>query len=218
MTSTTTDRAGHRMLIEITAHRIIPVVVINDPRQADRLGQGLVDGGLPVAEVTLRTEGAVEAIRVLAARGDVLVGAGTVLTTTDVLAAAQAGARFVVCPGLREDVVAAARAAGLAVVPGAVTPSEITHALALGIRTVKFFPAAVFGGPAAIRALSAPFGQVSFIPTGGVSPDNLAAYLALSCVAAVGGSWMVPVDAVDAGDTDRIAELAATAVAAAAAI
>lgn len=202
------------MLTDVLRHRIVPVVVCSDPGRATGLADALVRGGLPVAEVTLRTPAALDTIRAMAAHGGLLVGAGTVRTAAQVDLAADAGAAFVVSPGLDAALVHRARARGLAVLPGCVTPTEIMAALALGVSTVKFFPAATFGGPAALRALSGPFGEVRFVPTGGVGPADLAEYLAVPAVAAVGGSWMVPAAAVDAGDVDRIAALTADAVAA----
>ncbi|CAL8973183.1 KHG/KDPG aldolase [Propionicimonas sp. T2.31MG-18] len=199
---------------ELSGSRIVPVVVINNVDRAVGLGQALVAGGIPVAEVTLRTEAAPEAIRRMAANPDLLVGAGTVLNVAQVDKAAEAGARFIVSPGFSADVVRRAQQHDLPVFPGAVTPTEIMAALDLGLTTVKFFPANVYGGPAALRALGAPFGQVQFIPTGGVSAANLGEYLSLPNVASVGGSWMVPADAVDAGDTatiERLCREAATA-------
>ena len=206
------------MLSDITRYRIVPVVVCSDAARADALGEALVRGGLPIAEVTFRTAAAADTIRTLARRDDLLVGAGTVVSTDQVDQAADAGARFVVSPGLDADVVRRARERGLDVLPGCVTPSEIMAARRLGIDTVKFFPAGSYGGASAIAALSAPFGEMSFVPTGGVSLGNLADYLGQACIPAVGGSWMVPAKAVDAGDTDTIARLCAEAVAAAAAI
>ena len=200
-----------------TDYRIIPVVVIDSAEHAETLAEGLSAGGIPVAEITFRTPAAAAAIRRLSAHPDLLVGAGTVLTAEQVDQAQAAGARFIVSPGLSVPVVRRAQEHGLPVFPGAVTPTEVMAALDLGLDVVKFFPAGVHGGPAAIAALGGPFGQVRFVPTGGVSPANLADYLRLPNVAAVGGSWMVPSDALAAGDTDRIARLCADAVAAAAA-
>jgi 2-dehydro-3-deoxyphosphogluconate aldolase/(4S)-4-hydroxy-2-oxoglutarate aldolase len=153
----------------------------------------------------------------MAKHDDLLVGAGTVLTPDQVDVAVDAGARFVVSPGLRADVVERAGHHGVPVVPGAVTPSEIMAALAQGLTTLKFFPASTYGGVAAVKALHAPFRDVQFIPTGGVSLANLADYLALPYIPAVGGSWMVPAAAVDAGDFAQVAQLCREAVAAAAA-
>lgn len=199
--------------MQVTDSPVVPVVVINRADRAELLGEALVAGGVPVAEVTFRTEAAAESIRRMASNPDLLVGAGTVLTAAQVDAAADAGARFIVSPGLSVAVVRRAQELELPVFPGAVTPSEIMAALDLGLTTCKFFPANVYGGLKALKALGAPFGQVSFIPTGGVSAANLAEYLALPNVAAVGGSWMVPADAVDAGDGATITRLCAEAVA-----
>ena len=206
------------MLSDITRHRLVPVVVCSDAGRAGALGEALVRGGLPIAEVTFRTAAAVDTIATLARRDDLLVGAGTVLSVEQVERAAEAGARFIVSPGLDADVVARARDLGLDVLPGCVTPTEIMAARKLGITTVKFFPAGSYGGAKAIAALSAPFGDMRFVPTGGVSPANLADYLGQTCIPAVGGSWMVPAGAVDAGDVDALARLCAEAVAAAAAV
>jgi 2-dehydro-3-deoxyphosphogluconate aldolase/(4S)-4-hydroxy-2-oxoglutarate aldolase len=201
------------VLAALAGHRIVPVVVLDDADDAAPLGQALVDGGLPVAEVTFRTAAAERAIGVLAERGDVLVGAGTVLTPGQVDRAVGAGARFVVSPGLSRAVVERCGEHGVPALPGAVTATEVQAALELGVSTVKFFPAGTSGGPAAIAALAAPFGHVRFVPTGGVGPENLREYLDLPAVAAVGGSWMVPRARVAARDTAGITELVADAVA-----
>lgn len=203
---------------EMFSVRIVPVVVLNDAKDAEPLGRALMAGGLPVAEVTFRTAAAADSIRAMSAVDGLIVGAGTVLNPGQVAQAVDAGAQFVVSPGLRRDVVLAAQAAGIPVLPGAVTPSEIMAAQELGLDTVKFFPANVYGGAAAIKALSAPFGDMRFVPTGGVSVGNLSDYLSLWCVPAVGGSWMVPVDLIREGAFDRVSELCRDAVAAAAAV
>ena len=201
------------VLSALSAARLVPVVVLDDVAAADALAGALVAGGLPVAEVTFRTAAAAESIRVMAARGDILVGAGTVLTVAQVDQAVVAGASFVVSPGLSRAVVERCRELGVLAVPGAVTATEVQAALELGIHTVKFFPAGTSGGAAAIKALAAPFGDVRFVPTGGVGPKNLAEYLAISEVAAVGGSWMVPRDLVKSGHFAGIQALTAEAVA-----
>lgn len=200
---------------EMFSARIVPVVVLHDAKDAEPLGRALIAGGLPVAEVTFRTAAAVESIRAMSAVEGLIVGAGTVLNPAQVEQALEAGASFIVSPGLRRDVVLAAQAAGIPVLPGAVTPSEIMAAQELGLDTVKFFPANVYGGAAAIKALSAPFGSMRFVPTGGVSVSNLFDYLSLGCVPAVGGSWMVPVDAIREGAFAHVSELCVAAVAAA---
>jgi 2-dehydro-3-deoxyphosphogluconate aldolase/(4S)-4-hydroxy-2-oxoglutarate aldolase len=199
----------------LSAARLVPVVVLDDAADADGLAGALVAGGLPVAEVTFRTAAARDAIAAMAARGDILVGAGTVLTAEQVNQAVAAGARFVVSPGLSRAVVERCAELGVLALPGAVTATEVQAALELGLSTVKFFPAGTSGGPAAIKALAAPFGDVQFVPTGGVGPANLADYLAIPAVAAVGGSWMVPRERVKAGDFAGIQQLTADAVAAA---
>lgn len=197
---------------ELGAARLVPVVVVTDEAEAGALGDALVAGGLPVAEVTLRTPAGLGVIRALAARGDVLVGAGTVRTASQVDEAVAAGARFVVSPGLSAAVVRRCQDAGVAVVPGIATASELMAALDLGVTTVKFFPAEASGGVPALKALAAPFGDVTFVPTGGIGPSNLADYLSLPFVAAAGGSWMVPTDALAARNLDTLTALVTDAV------
>jgi len=201
------------VLAALGAHRLVPVVVLDDAGAADGLAAALVAGGLPVAEVTFRTAAAAESIRIMAARGDVIVGAGTVLTPAQVDEAADAGASYVVSPGLSRAVVERCAERGVAALPGAVTASEVMAALELGVTTVKFFPAGTSGGAAAVKALAAPFGGVSFVPTGGIGPKNLHEYLSIPAVHAVGGSWMVPRDLVSAGKFDEVTALVAEAVA-----
>ena len=201
------------VLDQLSAARLVPVVVLDDAADADPLAAALVAGGLPVAEVTFRTAAAEESIRVMAARGDMLVGAGTVLTPAQVDVAVAAGASYIVSPGLSRAVVERCQEHGVLALPGAVTATEVQAALELGLTTVKFFPAGTSGGAPAIAALAAPFGGVRFVPTGGVGPKNLHEYLAIPAVAAVGGSWMVPRAAVKAGDFAQITRLTAEAVA-----
>jgi 2-dehydro-3-deoxyphosphogluconate aldolase/(4S)-4-hydroxy-2-oxoglutarate aldolase len=201
------------VLSALRAARLVPVVVLDDAADADGLAGALVDGGLPVAEVTFRTAAAQDSIRAMSARGDLLVGAGTVLTVEQVDQAVAAGASYVVSPGLSRAVVERCAEHGVLALPGAVTATEIQAALELGLTTVKFFPAGTSGGAPAIAALAAPFTGVSFVPTGGVGPKNLQDYLSIASVAAVGGSWMVPRDRVRAGDFDGIRTLTAEAVA-----
>jgi len=202
-----------RTMEALGAARLVPVVVVDDAAHAEPLAAALVAGGLPVAEVTFRTAAAEDAIRAMASRGDMLVGAGTVLTVEQVDRAVAAGASYVVSPGLSRAVVERCREHAVLALPGAVTATEVQAALELGLTTVKFFPAGTSGGAAAIKALAAPFGGVTFVPTGGVGPKNLLEYLAIDAVLAVGGSWMVPRDVVAAGDFDRITALTAEAVA-----
>jgi 2-dehydro-3-deoxyphosphogluconate aldolase/(4S)-4-hydroxy-2-oxoglutarate aldolase len=192
--------------------RVVPVVVIEDATKAQELGQALLHGGINCAEVTLRTPAAVAAIRHMATNSDLVVGAGTVLRADQVDAVAAAGARFVVSPGLSPSVVARCQELDIAVLPGVVTATEVMQALDLGLTELKFFPASTSGGSAAVKALGGPFAQVSFIPTGGISPTNAHDYLSLPNVVAVGGSWLTPLSLQQAGDFAAIADLAAAAV------
>jgi 2-dehydro-3-deoxyphosphogluconate aldolase/(4S)-4-hydroxy-2-oxoglutarate aldolase len=200
-------------LESMCAARLIPVVVLDEVADAGPLASALVAGGLPVVEVAFRTSAASEAIRLMAGRGDLLVGAGTVLTVEQVDQAVAAGAEFIVSPGLSRAVVERCREHGVLALPGAVTATEIQAALEMGISTVKFFPAGACGGAAAVAALAAPFGGVSFVPTGGIGPATLGEYLDVPAVAAVGGSWMVPRDRIGSGDFDEVRRRTAEAVA-----
>lgn len=196
---------------KLIARRVIPVVVLHNSADAVPLAEAMIAGNLPVAEVTFRTDAAEASIRAMAARGEVLVGAGTVITVEQVNRAVEAGAQFVVSPGTSLPVVRRCLELGVPVFPGAVTATEVMTLLDEGVDTVKFFPAGTSGGPRAIAALSAPFGGVSFIPTGGVGPGNLYDYLDLPSVVAAGGSWMVPLDRIAAGDYDAITRLCSDA-------
>jgi 2-dehydro-3-deoxyphosphogluconate aldolase/(4S)-4-hydroxy-2-oxoglutarate aldolase len=202
--------------MDLFVHRIIPVLTLNDSADAAELGQALLDGGLPVVEVTLRTVAAAEAIAIMAEIEGLTIGAGTVLTPAQVELAVEAGAKFLVSPGLRTDVVREAHLAGKPMFPGVATPSEVMQAQALGLDTVKFFPANIYGGARVIRALAAPFTTMRFIPTGGVNTANLAEYLSLACVPVVGGSWMAPAELIAAHDFATITARCREAVQAAA--
>lgn len=195
----------------LDGHRVIPVVVVDAVSCADPLADALVAGGLPIAEVTYRTAAADDALRTIAARGDVLVGAGSVRTADQVDLAVAAGARFIVSPGLSESVVLRCQSLDIPIVPGVATATEIMQALDLGVEVVKLFPARIMGGPSAVRDLSAPFPSVRFVPTGGVDRANLVDYLSLPSVIAVGGSWMVARDLIANARFDEIRHLAAEA-------
>jgi 2-dehydro-3-deoxyphosphogluconate aldolase / (4S)-4-hydroxy-2-oxoglutarate aldolase len=197
----------------IGATRLLPVVVLQDAADASPLADALTAGGLRSVEVTFRTDAAAEAIRIMSENPDLLVGAGTVLTTAQVDAAVAAGAKFVVSPGFSARVVGYCQSLGLPVFPGVATATEIQMALDAGLEIVKFFPAEQIGGAKMIKALSAPFRSVRFIPTGGVNTANLADYLALPAVFAVGGTWMVAPDLLAAGKWDEVTRLTAAAVA-----
>ncbi len=175
--------------------RIVPVVVIKDIAETLPTLAALRDGGIPVAEITFRTSCAAEAIRIgVDTFPDMVIGAGTVINETQARAAVAAGAQFIVSPGLSASVVAVCAEAQIPYLPGCVTPTEIMQALELGITTVKFFPANVYGGLSAIKALSAPFPQVKFLPTGGVGLNNINEFLAAPMIAAIGGSFMMKGD------------------------
>lgn len=170
--------------------RLVAVVVIDDARMAEPLGEALSWAGLTCVEVTLRTPAARESLRIMAQRPDLCVGAGTVLSPRQVDSVVEVGARFVVSPGTSPSIVVASHAAGVPIFPGVATPTEIQAALELGVNTLKLFPAESLGGITALSALSGPFPDVRFVPTGGIGPANLAGYLAHPSVLAVGGSWM----------------------------
>lgn len=192
---------------------VIPVLVVEDPAHAKPLAEALVRGGLPVLEVTLRTPAALEAIAEMSQVEGGVVGAGTLLSGTDVREAVAAGARFGVSPGAAPGVLDAAEGADLPMLPGAATPSEVMVLLERGYSVQKFFPAAINGGVPALKAIGAPIPQVRFCPTGGVSAANAAEYLALDNVLCVGGSWVAPKDRVAEGDWAAIEELARGAAA-----
>lgn len=197
--------------------RVVPVVTIDSAADAAGLARALAAGGLPIAEITFRTDAAAEAISAIrAAQPDVLVGAGTVLDAATVDKALDAGAEFIVAPGLNPAMVRRCLERGVAVVPGVATPTEIEAALALGLRLLKFFPAEALGGQGYLSAMSAPYRGLRFMPTGGINPGNLQAYLALSNVVCVGGTWIATADAIRNQRWDEITRLAAAAVAIAA--
>jgi 2-dehydro-3-deoxyphosphogluconate aldolase/(4S)-4-hydroxy-2-oxoglutarate aldolase len=189
--------------------RIVPVVVLDDPGIANDLADALVAGGIPCAEITFRTPAGLEALKELRGRTDLLLGAGTVLSATDVDLAADAGARFIVSPGFGADVVARCRERGVTAIPGVATASELQAAVGAGLRHVKFFPAEQAGGLPMLSALSGPFPEVRFMPSGGLRPDNVNTYLDHPAVFAAGGSWMVPRAEIVAGNFQEIARLCA---------
>lgn len=192
---------------------VVPVVVIDDASNAVPLAKALVRGGLPVIEVTMRTAAAADAIAAIASDvPEALVGAGTVLSGDQARTIVSAGARFIVSPGIHDDVVAAANELSVPIIPGVATATEAQHAWNLGLRILKFFPAGQAGGTAMIKALSAVFRDCVFMPTGGVSAKNLHEYLGVPAVLACGGSWLTPADAIADGDFQRITDLAAEAV------
>ncbi|MFE3520085.1 bifunctional 4-hydroxy-2-oxoglutarate aldolase/2-dehydro-3-deoxy-phosphogluconate aldolase [Streptomyces sp. NPDC059161] len=188
---------------------VLPVVVIDKAADAVPLARALVAGGLPAIEVTLRTPGALDAIRAIAAEvPDAVVGAGTVITPAAVADAVAAGARFLVSPGWSPALLAAMKTAGMPFLPGVSTASEVVALLEQGVREMKFFPAEAAGGTPYLKSLAAPLPQARFCPTGGITPAAAPSYLALPNVGCVGGTWMLPPDAIAAGDWPRVRALA----------
>lgn len=187
--------------------RIIPVVAIHDAQNANPLADALIEGGLPSAEITFRTEAALDAISCMAKRGDMLVGAGTVLKVEQARRAVDSGACFIVSPGFNPKVVQYCVENHIPVTPGISTPTDIERAIDFGLDVVKFFPAEAFGGIKTLKAISAPFGMMRFIPTGGIGPHNLIAYLSLPNIPACGGSWMVKSDLISKGKFTEILQL-----------
>ncbi|MFF5470335.1 bifunctional 4-hydroxy-2-oxoglutarate aldolase/2-dehydro-3-deoxy-phosphogluconate aldolase [Streptomyces achromogenes] len=191
---------------------VLPVVVLADAADAVPLARALVAGGLPAIEVTLRTPAALEAIRAIAGEvPEAVVGAGTVVSPEQVGAVTAAGARFLVSPGWTESLLTAMRASGVPYLPGVSTASEVVALLERGVREMKFFPAQAAGGTAYLRSLAGPLPQARFCPTGGIGPTTAPEYLSLPNVGCVGGSWMVPAEAVAAREWGRIEELARAA-------
>jgi 2-dehydro-3-deoxyphosphogluconate aldolase/(4S)-4-hydroxy-2-oxoglutarate aldolase len=188
---------------------VIPVLEIDSAARARPLAEALLAGGLPVAEVTLRTDGALDSIRFIARHVvDVVVGAGTVINRDQAKAAVEGGAQFIVCPGMIEDVVLWSRENQIPVLAGAITPTEMIHGISLGLDILKFFPAETVGGLKAIKAMSDPFPQLRFIPTGGIRSENVAHYLQNEKVHAVGGSWMAKRQMIADGNFHEIKRLA----------
>ena len=187
---------------------VVPVVVLDDAASAVPTAKALLAGGIDVMEITMRTSAALDSMKAVCAEcPDMLVGAGTVITLDNCKAAVEAGAKFIVAPGFDPEVVAWCVENNIPVTPGCVTPTEIMAAMKYGLKVLKFFPGSVYGGLPALKALSGPFGGIKFIPTGGVSADNIAEYIKAPFVQAVGGSWVCKKSDINAGNFDRITEL-----------
>jgi len=199
----------HPLFVHFYTIGVIPVLEIESVQHVSPLTEALLAGGLPIAEITLRTEAALEAIRVIAREvPEVTVGAGTVIHREQAQAARDAGAQFLVSPGIVEDVVIWAQENHIPILPGAVTPTEMIRAINLGLSLLKFFPAEAVGGPNAIQAMSDPFPQLRFIPTGGIRLENAEQYLANPKIHAVGGSWMAERQMIAEGKFDEIRRIA----------
>ena len=196
------------MIEEFQKLGVVPVVVLEDAKDALPLADALVKGGLPCAEVTFRTEAAAESIRLMSEKyPEMLVGAGTVLTTEQVDLAVEAGARFIVSPGFDPEIVDYCLGKNIPVFPGCVTPSEVAQAVKRGLKVVKFFPAEQAGGIAMIKAMAAPYHNIHFMPTGGINPENLKDYLSCDKILCCGGSWMVKEDMIRNGEFEKIQDL-----------
>ncbi|MCI9058501.1 MAG: bifunctional 4-hydroxy-2-oxoglutarate aldolase/2-dehydro-3-deoxy-phosphogluconate aldolase [Lachnospiraceae bacterium] len=200
-------------------YAVVPVVVLDDARDAVPLAEALTEGGLPCAEVTFRTEAAEESIRLMSEKyPEMLVGAGTVLTIEQVDRAVAAGAKFIVSPGFDPEIVDYCLEKKIPVFPGCVTPSEVAQAAKRGMKVIKFFPAEQAGGIARIKAMAAPYTMMEFMPTGGIGVNNLKDYLAFDKILCCGGSWMVKGDLIKNGEFDKIRALTKEAVELAASI
>ncbi|RUR98592.1 bifunctional 4-hydroxy-2-oxoglutarate aldolase/2-dehydro-3-deoxy-phosphogluconate aldolase [Pectobacterium polaris] len=198
----------------LTTGPVVPVIVVNKLEHAVPMAKALVAGGVRVLELTLRTDCAIEAIRAIAKEvPEAIVGAGTVTNPEQLAAVVEAGAQFAISPGLTEPLLKAAMEGNIPLIPGISTVSELMLGMDYGLREFKFFPAEANGGVKALQAIGGPFAQIRFCPTGGITPNNYRDYLALKSVLCVGGSWLVPNDALESGDYARITELAREAVA-----
>lgn len=194
----------NKQLAEI---RVIPVIAINDATKAEKLAEVLIDNGLPCAEITFRTEQAVQAIKNMRhAFPDMLIGAGTILNTEQVDQAIDAGVDFIVSPGFNPNVVVYCQRRGITIIPGINNPSQVENAIQMGLDTLKFFPAESSGGVSMLKALSAVY-PVTFMPTGGINPQNINEYLSISTVLACGGTWMVPNTLIENDEWDELANL-----------
>ena len=201
------------ILEKMAQYGVIPVIAIDDAKDAVNLAQALLTGGLPFAEITFRTDAAEQSIRNVASQvPDMIVGAGSVLNRVQAQKAVDAGARFIVSAGFDTEVVEWCLGKQIPVTPGIATPTEIMMALSTGLRILKFFPAEVIGGPKALKAISAPFPGIRYIPTGGVNPDNLRDYLSMSVVHCCGGSWLTPKKLISEGKFDEITSLTKSAM------
>jgi 2-dehydro-3-deoxyphosphogluconate aldolase/(4S)-4-hydroxy-2-oxoglutarate aldolase len=204
----------HKVLSELGKIGIVPVIKIDDAGKAAPLARALIAGNIPCVEITFRTDQAQEAIRRIAGEvPDILLGAGTVLNIDQVDRAVSAGAQFIVSPGLNPKVVAYCAQKGIRIIPGCATPSEIEQALEHGIEAVKIFPAEQLGGLEYVKAIAAPYSNLRFIPTGGITAQTISRYLSFDKVLACGGSWMAPAELIDSGDFEKITSLSHDAAA-----
>jgi 2-dehydro-3-deoxyphosphogluconate aldolase/(4S)-4-hydroxy-2-oxoglutarate aldolase len=209
----TKDNAMTDLTTRLQTAPVVPLIGESDSGRAVATAQALGEGGLSVIEVVLRSEGALQGMQAIIEQGgDLIVGAGTVLTLDQAKQVLDAGAQFIVCPGLVDEIAEYCLGKGVPFFPGTMTAGEVQRAYALGLRQVKFFPATLAGGVPMLKAFGSVFREMRFMPTGGISPANLPDFLALDHVIACGGSWLTPKDAIDAGDYAAVAQLASEAV------
>ena len=202
-----------KIIDKISAMGVVPVVAIENASDAVGLGDALIEGGLPCAEITFRTPAAASAIRTLCnSHPGILVGAGTILTKSDAETAVDAGSSFVVTPGFDGDLVDWCLDQRIPVIPGVMTPTDINAAINRKLNVLKFFPAEAAGGIKTLKAISGPYGNIKFVPTGGITLGNLEEYLSLPNVVACGGSWLVKKDQISSGEFDKIESLVREAV------
>lgn len=212
MSMSDTKNSGPSLVNQLGAHQLVPVIVMDRPEDGKPLAEALIEGGLPVAEVTMRTSAAIGAMKEISAYDEILLGAGTVLTPDQVDMAVDAGARYIICPGMHESVIERCLELDVLVIPGVITPSDIAKAMSYGLEVVKFFPAESFGGAKTLKAMAAPYGDMRFVPTGGINAGNVMNYLSMPSVVACGGSWMVERGLIKEGNFDEIKTRVAGAV------
>ncbi len=206
------DGEKRGLVDQMSGHRLVPVIVMDRVEDGKPLAEALIEGGLPVAEVTMRTSAALGAMKEIGTYDEILLGAGTVLTAEQVDMAVDSGASYIICPGMHEEVVERCLDLGVLVIPGVITPSDIAKAMSYGLGLVKFFPAESFGGAKTLKAMAAPYGDMRFVPTGGINAGNVMDYLTIPSVAACGGSWMVDRSLIKEGDFAEIRTRVSAAV------
>ena len=198
--------------IPLSQHQLVPVIVMDREDDGKPLAEALIQGGLPVAEVTMRTPAALGAMKQISEFSEILLGAGTVVTADQVDMAVDAGCSYIICPGIHESVIERCLELDVLCIPGVITPSDIAKAMSYGLDLVKFFPAEAFGGAKTLKAMAAPYGNMKFVPTGGINASNVMSYLELPFVAACGGSWMVDRNLIKDGNFQQVTNLISEAV------